>query len=650
MKHNNDFNDFVIKVMLKHLEKPKFQTNSYPIIKYAIWHKKEFVIKAMLKYLEKIKSLYKLEDIFICAIEYSHEFLIKKILEHPNYKPCWHTFKKLVTETIKYKNIPLIKKMLEHPELKPSRRSLETIVEYATEHNSDLLIEAVLEHLKQYTYDQSKSISYKALGDLIEKIALYAMKYQNESIIQAVLENPFTHSSYCYAFLKNCLKHAIEYNNEVVIQAILKSPNFKPCSYEIKKILITAIEHKNEFLIQAILESPNFKLCSYEIKDISITAIEHQNEFMIKKMLELPKFKPYSNIIETILTHAIEHKNAPMIKKMIKHPKFNPDIEAIKKILITAIEHKNEFVIEKMIALLFEFILKPERPKFDQSNYMSRHTVYRTLSQSNPNLFTDILTHAIKHKNAFVIKKIFELPKNKRYMNDFNRIISGILDFIIETVKIEDLEFKIGKVKPENRESFKSLSDKDLEKKVRTIFISSPILKKCEVKLFYDIEKNEPLKITILCDPLTCSYPPKNKSDKFNIKTKELVTTIINNPYFKKAILPPNIQEKKDLIERVDFVKNKVLEITPKKKGKIMLQGLGLGEFFGPKNITLLSPDAKKLQEIREFQIQFLVKKKLKFKKALLDTKKELSNKIDSLAKLKLFQKQLKQKKTKRSG
>jgi len=33
-----------------------------------------------------------------------------------------------------------------------------------------------------------------------------------------------------------------------------------------------------------------------------------------------------------------------------------------------------------------------------------------------------------------------------------------------------------------------------------------------------------------------------------------------------------------------------------------MLKGLGLGG-FGPKDIALLSPDEKKLQEVRELQI-----------------------------------------------
>ena len=130
----------------------------------------------------------------------------------------------------------------------------------------------------------------------------------------------------------------------------------------------------------------------------------------------------------------------------------------------------------------------------------------------------------------------------------------------------------------------------------------------------YNIEKNQSSQITLLSHTFYLrSYFCRNYK-KYRKKIDKLIAIITNHPYFKKAISPPNIHEQKDLEERVAFMKKQILERkTPKKeKMKITLQGLGLGEFFGPKNITLLSPDEKKLQEIRESQIQFFAKKKKK--------------------------------------
>ena len=526
MEHNNDF---VIKAMLKHLEKPEFQKDSTYILKNAIRYKKEFVIQAMLKYLEKIKNPDDLGSIFTCAIKYNHEFLINKILEHPTFKFLGF-FKTTVQYAIEHNNDLLIKKVLEHPKLKPAHKAFNIILKHALEQNSNSLIEAIFKYLKQYFHNRDSYNSRSPLREILEKILLHAMKHQNESMIKAMLEQPFIKNSFLVCFFK----HAIKHENEFVIQAVLEHSKFQPSLYNIKDNLMHAIEHKNESLILKIFKLPKLKFDEYRLKNILIHAIEQ-------------KYDPAIKII-------LEHK-APWVKKIL-------------------------------------------------------------LSQKTRN---------------------------------YEKFLLGFLAFIIKTVKSEDLEFKaknnivIQKFWTKNGNF---LTKNVIEKKIRILTISSPTLKQHEIELTYYIEKDELFRIT-LSDTLVFKYPPKEsyKDCKIFKKIEELIRTIITHPHFEITLHQEEIQAQKDLEERVEFMKNQVLEITPKEENKkIMLRGLGLGEFFGPKDITLLSPDAKRLQKIRKLQIQFLITKKLRFKKALQNIEKELSKKTDSLTKLKLLQKQLKQK------
>ena len=392
-------------------------------------------------------------------------------------------------------------------------------------------------------------------------------------------------------------------------------------------------------MIARILGHPKIKKTPKSIATIVWHVIRHKDDHWILKRLECPdlrppkrtfeKFSQYAKIFQ-YAQYAIDNKDS-LIKRLLRHfPSDNQRSRycyicnrkfsssycdycygtfncCMKRILLHAIksikiEHKNNSAIEAIL----------QHPKF------------------KPNSLTDALFHAIKYKNEFAIKKILEHPLFEKINSWDQDDTSRFLSFIIETIKTENPKFEV---------------ETNILEKKHTFTISTSTLGKCKIKLIYDIEKKQPSQITLLSHTFSLRSYSYINYEKNRDKIDKLVITIIKHPYFKKAISPPNILEQKDLEERVEFVKNKILEIkAPKKKGKIMLQGLGLGEFFGPKNIILLSPDEKKLQEIRESQIQFFAKKKLRFKKALQDTEKELSVKIDSFAKLKLLQKQLKQK------
>jgi len=352
--------------------------------------------------------------------------------------------------------------------------------------------------------------------------------------------------------------------------------------------------------------------------------MKHQNESMIKAMLEQPFIKNSSLVC--FFKHAIKHENEFVIQAVLEHSEFQPSLYDFKDSLMHSIEHKNESLILKVFKL----------PKLT----FDKHRLIDILIHAIEQKYDPAIKIILKHKAPWV-KKIL-LPERTQ---TYEKFLLGFLDFIIKTVKSEDLEFKT------RNSSVKKKFIKNnyiIKKYIKTRYIitSTPTLKQHEIKLAYYIKKNKLFGIT-LSDSLMFRYPPKEYKDcKFFKKIEEIIRTIITHPHFETILHQEEIQAQKDLEERIEFMKNHILERkTPKKeKTKIMLQGLGLGGLFGPKNITVLFPDEKKLQEIRKSQIQFLTTKKARSEKVLQTRKKELSKKIDSLEKLKLLQKQLRKK------
>ena len=532
IKHNHKL---AIAIMLKYLENEltnqDISEKCCIILSHAIKHE-NILVKTTLLSETYAKNF---NEILMYAIFYPRNtFVIDALLQHPSYKPDF-----ILEEILKH---------LHDPQFEPKHRT--DILIYAIQNQKETLIKVMLKYLENNPRFGLNDFEY---------IMDTAMQHKNDFVIKAILkylekpkyQNVFSYSFYNYQV--NIIKYAIKHKNEFVIQAMLKFLEKIKDLDGLENIFICAIRYNHEFLINKILEHPSYKPWNYKFNYLSSEAIKYKNTPFIKKMLDHPKIKPSQKSSETtaslkkIVEYAIEQNDNLLIEAVLQNSLTHP---SLKKYLKHAIENKNKFTIQTVL----------EHPAFSPYSYE----------------ISNILIHAIKHKSALVIKTMLKHPKFKD-IRDYKKIISNLISFIIEVVKNENLEFK---------------TKNDIDKKTCSIFINSPILEPGEIKLVYDIEKDKPLEITILSDTLTFKYPPtKEESDENHEKIQELIITIITHPYIERVILHPEIQEKDNLKERIEFIHEKIWKNTEKK----VLYPLIFEPIQNPlKKFMSKSPDVKK--------------------------------------------------------
>ena len=530
-------NKIAIKILLDILENPKNKVYGYNLIKLLEHaYENDRIIHAILK--NKNFTVYELEKILIDAIEKKHELVITimlKYLENELDKQdlsskCFH----ILFHAIKHENTLVKKTLLSEPYAKNFNKILfyailsprkSSVIDALLQHphyKPDFVLEEVLKHL------QDPEFKPKDLKDIL----IYASKNQKDSLIRVMLKY-LKMKKIRFHHTYSVIKTAVKYNNIFAIETMinLEKPKYlkNACVYTIKK----AMELNNDFVIKIMLkkmENPIFQpekvssfhstIIQYVMRNKSESLIqailkyldhniitqngtEHKNELTIQAILKHPQFKIDSDYyIEDVLKAAIEHKNKFVIKKMLEHPQFKPELRHIRDILIKATEHKNKFAIKKIL----------EHPQF--------------------------------HPKAIWDKRKYDI------LNDTEGYISRFLSFIIKTINTEKPEFKVETINTEKPE-FKV--ETNILEKYRIFTISTPTLKYCEIKikLLYDIEKKEPLKINLLDRTFSLKRFPFGKKP-----IDELAIAI--HPYFERAILLPKIQKKKEplIIAMLNYLEN----------------------------------------------------------------------------------------------